>query len=203
MPGTCFDVSKLVQLAAESVNRRTDEVHTFEKLAEGGFNRTFLITMQDGFQLVVRILYCSTEPRQLLVASEAATLNGLRSNGILVPEVYGYSATTGNPVGSEYMFLEFIRGINLGDIWHELRDKARVKILKGLVELESRHFDLRFATSGSVYYKQYLDPSMKVDIAITPSLAGQYCIGPDISLHPWYGKRLNLQCRRGPCESFT
>ncbi len=159
--------------------------------------------MQDGFQLVARIPYCSTEPRQLLVASEVATLNFLRSNGIPVPEVYGYSHTTENPVGSEYIFLEFIRGINLADIWHALPENASVKVVKELAEFESKLLTIRFATSGSLYSRQDLDPSMNVDVAATPSLAGQYCVGPDTSSHLWYGKRLNLRCRRGPCESFT
>ncbi|KAI6099722.1 hypothetical protein F5141DRAFT_393295 [Pisolithus sp. B1] len=41
-----------VRLAAESVGRRRDDVAGLQKIAEGGVNRTFLITMHDGFQMV-------------------------------------------------------------------------------------------------------------------------------------------------------
>jgi hypothetical protein len=41
------------------------------KLAEGGFNRTFLITMRDGFRMVARIPYPVTVPKYYAVASEA------------------------------------------------------------------------------------------------------------------------------------
>jgi hypothetical protein len=53
-----------------------DIVH-FRKLAEGSFNRTFLVSMQDGFEMIARIPYLTTEPRHLLVASEVATMDYL------------------------------------------------------------------------------------------------------------------------------
>ena len=195
-----FNVPQLIQLAARSVERNADEVITFEKLAEGGYNRTFLSTMQDGFQLVVRIPYVSTEPRQLLVASEAATLDFLWSHGLPVPKVYGYSATADNPAGTEYMFIEFIHRTNLGDIWFDLPENARIKVVKNLVKLESSLFNLKFPASGSLYYKKDLDLSTQVAVPSMFSSASEYCIGPDTSLHLWYGKRLGLQCFRGPCE---
>ncbi|KIM43983.1 hypothetical protein M413DRAFT_25481 [Hebeloma cylindrosporum] len=43
-----FDVDELCKLAAQSVGRSPQDINTFVKLAEGGFNRTFLITMHDG-----------------------------------------------------------------------------------------------------------------------------------------------------------
>ncbi|KAL1982078.1 hypothetical protein VTN96DRAFT_1791 [Rasamsonia emersonii] len=52
-----FNVSELKRLAAASVNQNAEDVVRFEKLAEGGFNRTFLVTMRDGFQFVARIPY--------------------------------------------------------------------------------------------------------------------------------------------------
>lgn len=76
----------------------------FEELAEGGFNRTFLITMHDGFKFVGRNPYPVTEPKHLIVASEVATMDFLRSHVIPVPKVYCYSATSENTAGTEYLF---------------------------------------------------------------------------------------------------
>ncbi|KAJ7628354.1 hypothetical protein FB45DRAFT_36520 [Roridomyces roridus] len=50
-----FDIEELRRLAAQSVDRTIQDVDTIEKLAEGGFNRVFLITMHDGFQMIARI----------------------------------------------------------------------------------------------------------------------------------------------------
>ena len=44
-----FHVDELCRLAAQSVDRSVQDVNTFVKLAEGGYSRTFLITMHDSF----------------------------------------------------------------------------------------------------------------------------------------------------------
>ena len=69
-----FNVDGLRRLAAESVDRSTDDIVDLKKLAEGGFNRTFLITMRNGFQMVARIPYTVTAPKYFAVASEVATM---------------------------------------------------------------------------------------------------------------------------------
>ncbi|KAH1573020.1 hypothetical protein KXX17_009265 [Aspergillus fumigatus] len=96
-----FNVSELKRLAALAVQQKEDDVASFEKLAEGGFNRSFKITMRDGFQFVARIPYPVTEPKSLLVASEVATIDFLRSHGIPVLKIYGYSAVADNPAAHD------------------------------------------------------------------------------------------------------
>lgn len=46
--------------------------------------------------------------------------------------------------------MEMIGGTNLGDIWYELSEKARIEVVRKLVELESRLFGLQFPASGSL-----------------------------------------------------
>jgi hypothetical protein len=197
-----FNLQELRNLAAAAVRRSPTDVVKLEKLAEGGFNRTFLLSMRDGFQMVARIPYPMTEPKRLLVASEVATMGYLRSHGIPTPEIYGYSTTSQNPTGTEYIFMEFNRGINLGDIWFELGETARIAVVRRLVELESRLFSLNFPASGSLYYSRDLDAATdRIEIASElPSKDGPFCIGPDTTLALWYGNRLALDTFRGPCE---
>ncbi|KIK10886.1 hypothetical protein PISMIDRAFT_19996, partial [Pisolithus microcarpus 441] len=52
-----FNVDGLCRLAVQSVDRSPDDIVEFTKLAEGGSNRIFLITMRGGFQMVARIPY--------------------------------------------------------------------------------------------------------------------------------------------------
>jgi hypothetical protein len=52
-----FNVDGLYRLAAQSVHRIPNDIVGTVKLAEGDFNRIFLITMRDGFQMVERIPY--------------------------------------------------------------------------------------------------------------------------------------------------
>lgn len=196
-----FNVSEFKRLAASSVNRSAGDVARFEKLGEGGFNRTFLITMHDGFQLVGRIPYLSTEPKHLVVANEVATMRFLRLHDIPVPEIYSYSATSENPAGTEYIFMELVRGTNLGDIWFDLPEKPRINMVSRIAELEARLFALSFPASGSLYYTRDLDAATrKVEVpAPNGSCKDGFCVGPDTRLRLWYGRRSELDVDRGPC----
>jgi hypothetical protein len=61
-------------------------------------------TMEDGFRAIVKIPYWIAVTKRYVTASEVATLTFLRSMGIPVPEVYGWSCTGENPVGVEYIY---------------------------------------------------------------------------------------------------
>ena len=199
-----FNVPELQRLASASLNQKAEDVTRLEKLAEGGFNRSFLLTMGDGFQLIAKIPYPATEPKTLAVASEVATLDYLRLHDIPVPKVYGYSVTSENAAGTEYLFMEFMRGENLGDIWFVLPKKARVHVVTKLVELESRLFALQFPASGSLYYEKDMRVlCAEADMIALPTVGrgadNDFCIGPELTLGLWYGKRQSLQVNRGPC----
>lgn len=158
--------------------------------------------MHDGFEMIARIPYLMTEPRHLLVTSEVATMDYLGSCGIPIPKVFGYSATSDNAAGTEYIFMEVNAGTNLGDIWFELGEKARTTVVSRIVELESQLFSLKFPAGGGIYYSRDLDASLyRVEIdAGSSSSNGPFCIGPDTSLALWFGNRLSLDVFRGPCE---
>ncbi|KAB8277333.1 kinase-like domain-containing protein [Aspergillus minisclerotigenes] len=196
-----FNISELKRLAAVAVQQKEDDVAGFEKLAEGGFNRSFKITMRDGFQFVARIPYPVTEPKFLVVASEVATIDFLRSHGIPVPKIFGYSAVADNSAGTEYIFMELVQGQNLGDIWFTLSEQERITLVTKLVQLESRLFGLRFPASGSLYYYDDLPAHDYPVIVPSPNSTCRFCIGPDTSLGLWYEKRLNLSVERGPSSS--
>ncbi|KAG6327373.1 hypothetical protein ID866_11716 [Astraeus odoratus] len=110
-----FNVDGLCRLAAQSVDRSPDDIVDFEKLAEGGFNRIFLITMRGGFQMVARVPYPAMVPKYYAIASEVATMAMLRSFGLPIPKVYGYSPASDNAAETEYIFMEFVQGTNLSD----------------------------------------------------------------------------------------
>lgn len=195
-----FNVPALKRLAAAAVNRKVEDMARFEKLGEGGHNRTFLIIMKDGFQLVGRIPYSTTQPKQLAVASEVATIDYLRMNGLPVPKIYGYSTTSANAAGTEYVFMELVRGTKLGDVWFDLSEKARIAVVTKLVELESHLFALSFPASGSLYYATDLDErTRKINVpTANHSCDDLFCIGPDTRLSLWYGRRSRLNVDRGP-----
>ena len=133
-----FNVDGLCQLAAQSVDRSPDDIVDLKNFAEGGFNRSFLITMDGGFQMVVRIPYPIMIPKYFAVASEVATMALLRSSGLPISKVYGYSPMPDNEAETEYIFMEFIEGTSLSEIWFELAERDIISVSSQLAELESK-----------------------------------------------------------------
>ncbi|TPX24555.1 Phosphotransferase enzyme [Coccidioides immitis] len=79
-----FDVEAFKELAAQGIEPGHGKVAHIAKFAEGGFNRVFLLTMDDGFQAIAKIPYKIALPKRHATASEAATLEFLRLKGIPV-----------------------------------------------------------------------------------------------------------------------
>jgi hypothetical protein len=55
----------------------------------------------------------ATTPKYFAVASEVATMTLLRSSGLPIPKVYGYSPVPDNAAETEYIFMEFVQGTGL------------------------------------------------------------------------------------------
>jgi hypothetical protein len=193
-----FNVDGLRRLAAESVDRSPDDIVDLKKLAEGGFNRTFLITLRGGFQMVARIPYPVTIPKYFAVASEVATMELLRSSGLPIPEVYGYSPAPDNAAETEYIFMQFVQGTSLSDIWFDLGEEDIISISRQISELESKMMSIAFPAGGNLYYTKDLEK-----VAGRPGIPledERFCVGPDTRLHLWYGRRSLLDVDRGPCR---
>jgi len=153
--------------------------------------------MRDGFQMVARIPYPVTTPKYFAVASEVATMALLRSSGLPIPVVYGYSPAPDNAAETEYVFMEFVEGTNLSDIWFDLGEGDIISITRQLAELESKMMSIAFPAGGSLYYTKDLEK-----VAGWPGILledARFCVGPDTRLPLWYGRRSQLNVDRGPC----
>ncbi|KAF8995944.1 protein kinase subdomain-containing protein PKL CAK Fmp29 [Cyathus striatus] len=194
-----FNVDGLRRLAAESVNRSPDDIVDLKKLAEYGSNRTFLITMRDGFKMVARVPYPVTVPKYFTVASEVATMDLLRSSGLPISKVYGYSPTPENAAETEYIFMDFVQGLRLSSIWFDLNEREIDLILRQLVELESKMMSISFPAGGSLYYSKDLEK-----VASKPGIPLEdkhFSVGPDVNLSLWFSRRSQLDVDRGPYKS--
>lgn len=118
-----FNVDELKIAAAKAADVPMADVKSFHKIAEGGFNRVFEITMKDGSSILARLPYPSTVPRRLAVASEVATLAFICAHGIPAPRVLDYSIDD-NSVGAEYILMEKVNGKPIGDAWSIFRSMS-------------------------------------------------------------------------------
>ena len=153
--------------------------------------------MHDGFEMVARIPYPVTVPKYYAIASEVATMRFLRSSGLPVPEIYDYSPSSDNAAKTEYIFMEFMRGTKLSDVWMELQEQDIVSVLRQLVQFESQMMSIPFPAGGSLYYTKDLEKV--AGRTCIPLNDERFCVGPDARLHMWYGRRSQLDVDRGPC----
>ncbi|KNG84168.1 hypothetical protein ANOM_008594 [Aspergillus nomiae NRRL 13137] len=153
-----FNVKALEKVAASSVGR-TAVIH-MRKLAEGGFNKVFLLTMDDGLEVIAKIPYPLTVPKQLTTESEVATLDFLRTKGMPVPRVYTYSSDSDNAVGTEYIIMEKASGQPLDRRWFDLTPKERVHLVTSYVNIERKLFSIPFGSYGSLYYRHSIPPNL-------------------------------------------
>ncbi|EXJ82365.1 hypothetical protein A1O3_06178 [Capronia epimyces CBS 606.96] len=157
--------------------------------------------MKDGSEVLARLPYPSTKPNRFAIASEVATLDLVRANGVPVPKVLGYSTDTDNPVGTEFMIMEKLPGRPVGDMWFELSEHQRLKLISGVVQTEVKLFKTDLPAYGSVYYERDL-PADVPRTVITPSSGNEgLCIGPHVGLRWWYKERDSIRVDRGPHSS--
>lgn len=187
----------MFELKKAAVDKPISDINGFRKLAEGGFNRVFDISMKDGSSILARLLYPSTFPRCLAVASGVATLEFVRAHGVPAPRVLGYSIDD-SPFGAEYILMERPPGRPIGDAWFDLSEQERLTILTQIVKLEAKLFATNLPASGSIYYAHDLPPSTpKIGIS---GFEGGLCIGPCAAQRWWFGERGVMDIDRGPRE---
>jgi len=74
-----------------------------------------------------------------------------------------------------------VPGTDLGKVWDDLREQARITIVTRLAELEGQLFNLSSPASGSLHYVEGLDSkARKIDVPVSdPSYGGRLCLhGP-------------------------
>lgn len=161
--------------------------------------------------VIARIPCPLAGPSHLVTASEVATLEFAREVLKLpVPQVLTWSGANRdrtNGVGADFIIMEEVRGVPLGNRWRDFQsaDEVRPAVL-GILELEKKFESLRFSRIGSLYFKE----DVGADLGYTPLLVGdvddatlrlseKYRIGPLIDYQWWRGDRAHIGLDRGPC----
>ncbi len=199
-----FNVPELMRTAATAVGR--DRCVDIMKVTEGGFNKIFLLTMDDGYEVIARIPTPIAGPAHYTTASEVATMDFLRTRlDIPAPKVFAWASRVGgdNPVGAEYIIMEKMQGESLASRWLSLSTKELAEVIKQIVDIESRLFSARFSEHGSLYYKEDLEEEVRENKPSEQSgldlLSGQFGIGPVANRSFWTEEWDKMALDRGPC----
>ncbi|KFY68186.1 hypothetical protein V498_10721 [Pseudogymnoascus sp. VKM F-4517 (FW-2822)] len=176
-----FNIDALCQIVAKSVRQSSDDITLFTKIAEGGSFRVFEASFQDGSKAIARLPYPCTIPRGYGVASEVATMEFLRSQGVPIPRVFYWDSSASNEVGSEYIIMERVPGRELSETWQTMTFKERMAVVQKIVDVERILFGIQLPVSGSLYFKNFLGADEKI-VDIPDSAGGvsraKFCVGP-------------------------
>ncbi|KAJ5491661.1 kinase-like domain-containing protein [Penicillium diatomitis] len=186
-----FRPTELQRIAGEVMQQ--DHCPDITKLAEGGFNKVFILRAKHGREVIARIPTPIAGPAHYTTASEVATMGFLRAVLKLpVPEVFAYSTTSDNPVGAEYILMERVEGESLSSRWLSLTTDEVKDIMTQIADMERKIFDFRFPAYGSLYYKKDLDGETQIPIV------EDFVIGPVSTRQFWHGERSKTEIDRGP-----
>ncbi|KAL4877121.1 kinase-like domain-containing protein [Aspergillus karnatakaensis] len=177
-----FNVPELQKVAARSVG--ANACVEIKKLAEGSFNKTFKLTMDNGMTVIARIPHPIAGPRHYTTASEVATMDFASSIlDIPVPRVLAWSSDANNPVRSEYIIMEEAPGVKLDD-----RKMASVA----------------FSSYGNLYYARENVPGASTAEVVGDLPANvkdlvrrRFAIGPVADREYWNKERALMNIDRG------
>ncbi|KAK2757898.1 hypothetical protein FQN54_004304 [Arachnomyces sp. PD_36] len=165
--------------------------------------------MFDGREFIARVPNPNAGPPHFTIASEAATLEFLRTVlDLPVPKVYSWStdSTPSNPVGAEYMIMEKIQGKQLTDVWADMSPHQQFGLVKNLVPIEAKLAESRLASYGSIYFRDFYPkstaPTSKVLIDSSGEECSKFVIGETAERSFWEKGRGSLQIDRGPWKSI-
>lgn len=193
------------------------------KYREGQYNKAFLLTFDNGSEVVAKLPNPNAGPRRWTTASEVATIDYVsptfppqaampsakmecktrRTLDLPVPRVLSWSCDPSNPVESEYIIMEKVKGTALANIWFEMRVVEKYKIIEQIVNIEAKSCSANFPAHGCLYYTADMPPE-SCDSEDKPVPVGddrgEFCIGPIVDGVLWRDERFEMGLSRGPCE---
>ncbi|KAG4434115.1 hypothetical protein IFR05_010395 [Cadophora sp. M221] len=202
-----LNVSELKKIAAKVIGAQA--CVSINKLAEGGFNKVFRLSMDDGTIVIARIPNPNAGPPFKTTASEVATMDFARTAlEIPVPKVLSWSGEAENPVESEYILMEEATGNQLGEVWDEMELHDKFKIVDDIVAIERKFLSLSFTRYGNLYFADDAFPGCeKAEIigeapeSLTKDVENRFVIGLAVDHDFWHRERASMGIDRGPWKS--
>lgn len=119
---------------------------------EGGFNRVFVFSLDNGERLVARIPFSIAGPGSYTVSSEVATMEYLRAKTTIpIPRIRDWSDDTSR-IGCEYIIMEHAQGIQLHAVWPKMNTHQHMLCIKALTKIIQQMTQLEFPAYGSIYF---------------------------------------------------
>ncbi|KAH7095631.1 kinase-like domain-containing protein [Paraphoma chrysanthemicola] len=181
-----------------------DKFCAIEFLAEGAFNKVYIVRCQDSEDLVMRV----TLPVQphFKTMSEDATIKYIEHHtDIPVPQVLKCSSARDEELGYEWMLMSRVHGISLHDQWAPMCWLSKELIVRNSVQFLTQLFKKRFTRIGNLYATKDLQQLPTSDIPDTQLLGSEFsnkdtafCLSQVVSIPFFWGKHVHFPAPRGP-----
>ncbi|KAL8826673.1 MAG: hypothetical protein Q9170_007313 [Blastenia crenularia] len=201
-----FNMNELCQIAAKALAASSGPCIKVDKYPDGMHNKTFLFTLQDGAEVVVKVPNPNAGRPHFTTASEVATMDFMRN--VLsspIPKVLAWSSNADNPVGAEYVIMEKVAGIALDQVWPAMNVEDRFAVMKALFDCQKSWLSASFRDIGALYYAKDLPSSVSLDCVYATNgketKDSRFVIGPCTGRNWVDNVRAAVHFDRGPWSS--
>ncbi|KAL2817336.1 phosphotransferase enzyme family protein [Aspergillus granulosus] len=201
-----FDLNSLAKVAADSVGAA--RCIAVKKYPDGMFNKAFLMSMDDGQEVIAKVPNPNAGVPHLTTASEVATMD-FEARQILdtpAPHVYTWnSQAKSHPIGAEFIIMEKTEGVPLSQVWSTIKLPQKLQVLLAITRLQKQWLTVSFSHYGSLYYTKDVQPPagyqfIKDGKAVRDS---EFAIGPATGRDWCDAGRSILDIEKGPWASLT
>jgi hypothetical protein len=110
-----------------------------------------------------------------------------------------------NPVGTEYIIMEKVSGIELERVWPSMNIRDRLALVKALAGFQKAWTSVSFKKFGSLYYAKDLDESAQNEpLYVDPNgidiIDENFAVGPFMGRESIDNGRATISFNRGPCK---
>ncbi|KAJ5284136.1 phosphotransferase enzyme family protein [Penicillium chrysogenum] len=200
-----FDMNRLARVAADSVG--SSRCISIKKYPDGMFSKAFLMSMDDGREVIAKVPNPNAGVPHFTTASEVATMDFARKVfETPAPRVYSWnSQARSHPVGAEFIIMDKIEGVPLSQVWGTLKLPQKLQLLLAMTRLQKQWLSVSFSHYGSLYYTGDVQPPedshyVKDGKAIRDS---EFAIGPATGRDWFDADRSILDIEKGPWASIT
>lgn len=174
-----FDFASLSQRVIELCPGAASVLSCDKK--EGGFNRVFIFTTDNGQRIVARLPFALAGPARLITQSEVATIHYIQANtSIPVPKILDWSDDASTPIGSEYIIMEHVEGVQLAQRWAQMAGDQQIRCIGAIFQKVKEIANVNFPAYGSLYHTDSpIKPACKIP------LNQDFCIGPHCGVMYW------------------
>ncbi|KAM5454775.1 hypothetical protein MaudCBS49596_002072 [Microsporum audouinii] len=200
-----FDMNRLAQVAADSIGAA--QCISVKKYPDGMFSKAFLLSMDDGREVVAKVPNPNAGLAHFTTASEVATMEFARK--VLdtpTPRVHSWnSQAKSHPVGAEFIIMDKAEGVPLSQVWGTLPLSQKLQVILAVTRLQKRWLRVSFSSFGSLYYTGDVhSPSGNHHIKDGEAVKySGFVVGPSTGRDWIDAGRSSLDIDRGPWQSLT